>query len=89
MSRVRPDAGQYTSKKGDSMNNFGWVLTGGFAKGYRTYILIAVAIGSAIASYSVGDIDLLKLIESMALALGVGTLRASVPSVVPPTPPAV
>jgi hypothetical protein len=66
------------------MNNFAWVLTGGFARGYRTYILMAVAVGSALASYSVGDLDLLKLIEAVALALGVGTLRASVPSVVPP-----
>jgi hypothetical protein len=64
-----------------------WILTGGFAKGYRTYILTGVAVVGAIASYAVGDTDLVQTLTAVATALGVSTLRAAVPAA-PPAPPA-
>ena len=57
------------------MNDF---ITGGFLKGYRTYILAGVAALGALASYLVGDADLVTTITAVATSLGLGTLRASV-----------
>lgn len=54
------------------------ILTGGFAKGYRTYILVALAVATLGVQYAVGDIDLVTLISNAATALGVGTLRSAV-----------
>ena len=66
--------------------NLTWILTGGFVKGYRTYILTGVAVVGAFASYSVGDTDLIQTLTAIATALGVSTLRAAVPPA-PPAPP--
>jgi hypothetical protein len=62
------------------MSNLSWILTGGFAKGYRTYIMAGVVVLTAIASYAVGDADLVTTISAIATGIGLGTLRAAVPS---------
>lgn len=54
------------------------ILSGGFLKGYRTYVLIGVAAVAAIANYAVGDADLVTTINAIAVALGIGTTRAAV-----------
>lgn len=59
------------------MNWIGYLITGGFAKGYRTYILAAVAVAGVIGEYAVGDIGLTQAISQGATALGLGTLRAA------------
>ena len=61
------------------------ILTGGFLKGYRTYILAGVVVVGAAANWAVGDADLITTLTVIATALGVGTLRAAVQ---PPAPPA-
>jgi hypothetical protein len=71
---------------GETNVNLTWILTGGFAKGYRTYILMGVAVVGAIANYSIGDSDLIQTLTAIASALGVSTLRAAVPPA-PRTPP--
>ena len=55
-----------------------YILTGGFAKGYRTYIAAGVLVVSALASYATGDADLVHTIQSIAAGLGLGSLRAAV-----------
>ena len=67
------------------MGNLTWILTGGFAKGYRTYILTGLAVVGFFASYAVGDSDLITTLSAIATALGVSTLRAAVPQ--PPAEP--
>ena len=54
------------------------ILTAGFLKGYRTYILAAVGLISAAAGYAVGDLTLTQTIQAAAASLGLGTLRAAV-----------
>lgn len=61
------------------MGNLGWLITGGFLKGYRTYILAGIGAAAALAAYAVGDADLVTTINALAVALGLGTIRASVP----------
>ena len=51
------------------MQNLTWLLTGGFAKGYRTYILAAVAVGTALANYAIGDGDLTATVTLVSAAL--------------------
>ena len=56
------------------------IATGGFLKGKRTYVMGAVAVVAAIASYCVGDASLQETLQKVweaALALGLITLRAS------------
>lgn len=57
-----------------------YVLSGGFAAGYRTYIMAGVLVVSALASYAVGDVDLMHTVQNVAMGLGLGSLRAAVPS---------
>lgn len=57
--------------------NLGYILTGGFAKGYRTYILVGLAVVGVIAQYAVGDLTLTEALSQSAAALGIGTLRAA------------
>lgn len=60
------------------MNDVNWVpyiLTGGWLKGYRTYVLGGVALVAAIANYVVGDGDLVTTINAIALAFGLFTAR--------------
>lgn len=61
----------------------GHVLTGGFLKGYRTYVMMGMAVIGLLVQYSVGDADLISTLTGVAAALGVSALRAS-----NPTPPA-
>ena len=61
------------------MNIIGSILTGGFAKGYRTYIFAGLAFVTAAAQFSVGDLSLTEFIQQAALGLGLGSLRASLP----------
>jgi hypothetical protein len=51
------------------MAGLAWLLTGGFLKGYRTYVLAAVAIGTALANYAVGDADLTATVTIVSAAL--------------------
>lgn len=55
------------------------ILTGGFARGYRTYILGAIIALQAIAQWAVGDatlIELLNRLPEILGGLGLMTLRA-------------
>ena len=59
----------------------GYILAGGFARGYRTYILGAVLALQAAAQWAVGDASLVELINRLPEilgGLGLMTLRASV-----------
>jgi len=49
------------------MNTIGWLITGGFAKGYRTQILGLVTALSALASWAVGDATLIDLLVGGAV----------------------
>ncbi len=63
------------------MNTLGWLLTGGFAKGYRTQILGITAALSAVGTWAVGDMGLMDLIDKLPLVLGglgLATLGAKV-----------
>lgn len=63
------------------MNVIAYILSGGFLKGYRTYILGAVLALSAVAKYAVGDAsfeDLLKELPNILTGLGLMSLRAGV-----------
>ena len=60
------------------MSALTYLITGGFLKGHRTYILVGVAVISAAASFAVGDINLNELITAIATSLSVGTVRAAV-----------
>lgn len=57
------------------------ILTGGFAAGYRTYILGAMLALQAIAQYAVGDLTLTSLLTQLPEilgGLGLMALRAGV-----------
>jgi hypothetical protein len=58
-------------------------------RGKRTYILGAMAVLSALASWAVGDISLpeaLRMIAEACLGLGLVTLRAGIKAVAPANP---
>jgi hypothetical protein len=59
------------------MNTLGYLISGGFAKGYRTYILAGVGLITVGAQFAVGDLSLTEALQQGALALGLGTLRAA------------
>lgn len=48
-------------------------------KGYRTYVLAAMGVMSAVASYLVGDTDLLTAANAAFTAGALAFLRASAP----------
>ena len=50
-----------------------YILTGGFAKGYRTYILSGVAVVGAVAAWSIGDMDTIHMVIAVTGALGLNT----------------
>jgi hypothetical protein len=62
------------------------LLTGGFLKGYRTYLLgIALAL-SGLARYLAGDATLAQLLDSLPEilgGLGLASLRAAVQTILP------
>ena len=63
------------------MNNFAWLITGGFAKGYRTQILGFTTALSAIAMWAVGDTSLAALLAKAPAifgGLGLAALGAKV-----------
>ena len=57
--------------------NLTTILTGGFAKGYRTYIMAGVVVVTALAAYATGQADLVHTIQTIAGGLGLGALRAA------------
>jgi len=63
------------------MNTLGYLLSGGFLKGYRTYLLGGILIAEAVVSYAVGDITLTALYEQLPMltaGLGLWTARVAV-----------
>lgn len=58
------------------MEKIGYILSGGFAKGYRTKIISAVAIVGVIASWAVGDMDTSHAFLAILTALGLNTAAA-------------
>jgi hypothetical protein len=48
-------------------------------KGYRTYIMAAMGVVTAAASYLTGDVDLLTALNAGFTAAAVAFLRSSVP----------
>jgi hypothetical protein len=54
-----------------------YIITGGFLKGYRTYVLAGAAAIGVVAQYLVGDVSLTEAVSGLAMALGLGTLRAA------------
>ena len=57
------------------------ILTGGFLKGYRTYLLAALAFATVAVNYATGEINLSAFIEQGAMALGLASIRAGVAAV--------
>ncbi len=63
------------------MNNLAWLITGGFAKGYRTQILGLITALSAVATWAVGDATLADLVTKAPVVfggLGLATLGVKV-----------
>lgn len=63
------------------MSIIGYIISGGFLKGYRTYILGFLLAAQAVASWAVGDTSLTALITQLPeilLGLGLMGLRAGV-----------
>jgi hypothetical protein len=56
----------------------GYILTGGFLAGYRTYLMAGLAVATALVGYADGDTDLVHTITNVVMGLGLGTLRAGV-----------
>jgi hypothetical protein len=52
------------------MNLLAWLITGGFAKGYRTQVLGVTAALSGVGLWAVGDLALPDLISTLPIALG-------------------
>lgn len=53
------------------------VIRGGYLSGYRTYIISATGILSAIGAYLVGDTDLFVALQSIFTLAGIYFLRRS------------
>lgn len=71
------------------MLNLAWLLTGGFAKGYRTKILGLTTAISTIALWTVGDTTLTDLIAKLPVifgGLGLAALGAKVNDAGRPAP---
>lgn len=47
----------------------GYLLTGGFAKGYRTYILVGLSVAGLLANFAVGDGDLQSTVIGVFTAI--------------------
>lgn len=52
------------------MTNLAWLITGGFARGYRTQILGLSAALSAIGLWAVGDLTFPELLTEIPVILG-------------------
>ena len=71
------------------MLNLAWLITGGFAKGYRTQILGITAALSTIALWAVGDTSLADLVAQAPVifgGLGLAALGAKVNDASQPAP---
>ena len=55
------------------MNNVLYYLSGGFLKGYRTYIVMAVGVITVIAGWSTGDLTTSDMVNSLLVLFGLGT----------------
>lgn len=53
------------------------LLRGGYLSGYRTYIISAAGIISAIGAYLVGDADLFTMMQTIFTLAGIYFLRRS------------
>ncbi len=53
------------------------IVRGGYLAGYRTYIISATGILSAIGAYLVGDSDLFVMLQSVFTLAGIYFLRKS------------
>lgn len=53
------------------------IIKGGYLSGYRTYIISATGIISAIAAYLVGDIDVFAMLQTIFTLGGIYFLRKS------------
>lgn len=54
------------------------ILTGGFLKGYRTYMFTGLAVATVVVQYLTGDMGLADAITAASVAAGVATTRAAV-----------
>ncbi len=52
------------------MNALAWLITGGFARGYRTQVLGVTAALSTIGLWAVGDMSLADLVAKLPVVLG-------------------
>jgi hypothetical protein len=52
------------------MENLAWLVSGGFAKGYRTPVLGVTTALSAVALWAVGDMSLADLLGKLPIVLG-------------------
>ena len=52
------------------MNILAWLITGGFAKGYRTQVLGVSAALSTVALWAVGDMTFADLVTKLPIVLG-------------------
>lgn len=53
------------------------IISGGYLKGYRTYIISATGILSAIGAYLVGDTDIFTMLQAVFTMAGIYFLRRS------------
>lgn len=53
------------------------IIRGGYLSGYRTYIISATGIISAIGAYLVGEADLFVMLQSVFTLAGIYFLRCS------------
>lgn len=52
------------------MTKLVWLITGGFAKGYRTQVLGLTAALSAVGLWAVGDLTFAQLLSEIPIILG-------------------
>lgn len=53
------------------------IIRGGYLSGYRTYIISATGILSAVGAYLVGDTDLFTMLQAIFTLAGIYFLRRS------------
>lgn len=70
------------------MLNLAWLITGGFAKGYRTQILGITTALSTVALWAVGDMTIADLVAEAPVigGLGLAALGAKVNDASQPAP---
>ena len=53
------------------------IIRGGYLSGYRTYIISATGILSAVGAYLIGDTDLFTMLQAIFTLAGIYFLRRS------------